>query len=382
MEQTNNVALNLLQTVASQTQLPKTGKSDGDSDFQKLIEKAKSGQPDSEIEQPKTDKPAAVEKKDAPAQKEDSLSKIKKMLEQNGNAVAFKPDWTWVKVDLNTGETIATYNPGEWVKVFTDEGVENIPITDLEPWQQAQLDQLLLDPEPIDVSDPEVDALLKATDPNAEHGPAQMLEKLADEVAGVKEGKESQLFQTETVGGEKDLEVEITDADQGPQQLFYDVKAAPVKVGETYQPEQAEKADVAGQIDTGLAQALEKGESMVRIQLTPENLGSVTVEITHSAEGIIRVALSAHSTETRSLLERHAGELQGLLANRTQQDVEVNVQHNQEGQQGQNQQNPYDGRNGHGQSGQEERRQSRREQPEHSQDFMQQLRLGLIPADE
>lgn len=382
MEQTNNVALNLLQTVASQTQLPKTGKSDGDSDFQKLIEKAKSGQPDSEIEQPKTDKPAAVEKKDAPAQKEDSLSKIKKLLEQNGNAAAFKPDWTWVKVDLNTGETIATYNPGEWVKVFTDEGVENIPITDLEPWQQAQLDQLLLDPEPIDVSDPEVDALLKATDPNAEHGPAQMLEKLADEVAGVKEGKEPQLFQTETAGGEKNLEVEITDADQGPQQLFHDVKAAPVKVGETYQPEQAEKADVAGQIDTGLAQALEKGESMVRIQLTPENLGSVTVEITHSAEGIIRVALSAHSSETRGLLERHAGELQGLLANRTQQDVEVNVQHNQESQQGQNQQNPYDGRNGHGQSGQEERRQSRREQPEHSQDFMQQLRLGLIPADE
>ena len=118
------------------------------------------------------------------------------------------------------------------------------------------------------------------------------------------------------------------------------------------------------------------------IQLNPENLGSVTVEITRSAEGLIRVALSAHSGETRGLLERHAGELQGMIANRTQQDVEVNVQHSQEGQQGQNQQNPYDGRNGSGQGGQEERRQPRREQSGDSRDFMQQLRLGLIPGDE
>ena len=131
-----------------------------------------------------------------------------------------------------------------------------------------------------------------------------------------------------------------------------------------------------------IIQALEKGESMVRIQLNPENLGSVTVEITRSAAGLIRVALSAHSGETRGLLERHAGELQGMIANRTQQDVEVNVQHSQEGQQGQNQQNPYDGRSGSGQGGQEERRQPRREQSGDSRDFMQQLRLGLIPGDE
>lgn len=381
MEQSSNVALNLLQAVASQTQLPKTGRSDGDSDFQKLMDKAQSGQPDSEIqEQPKTEKPAAVEKKDAPAQKEDSLSKIKKMLEQNGNAVAFKPDWVWVKMDLNTGETIATYNPGEWVKVLTSEGVENVPITDLEPWQQAQLDQLLVDPNPIDVSDPEVDAMLKATAPGADNSPAAMLEQAVSDQFGKVMGKTMETLQPQAQ--EDDGEAEITYVDQGPQQLFHDVKAAPVKVGEVYQPEQTDKADVAQQIDAGLAQALEKGESMVRIQLTPENLGSVTVEITRSAEGMIRVALNAHSGETRSLLERHAGELQGLLSSRTQQDVEVNVQHNQESQQNQNQQNPYDGRNGHGQGGQEERRQSRREQSEHGQDFMQQLRLGLIPADE
>lgn len=381
MEQSSNVALNLLQAVASQAQPPKTGKGDGDSDFQKLMDKAQSGQPDNGIqERPKAEKPAAVEKKDAPAQKEDSLSKIKKMLEQQG-AFAYQPDCPCVCVDPETGETTAVYNPGEYVLVHTGEGAfEMVPTVDLEPWQQVQLKQLLLDPNPIDVRDPKVDAMLEATAPGADNSPAALLDRVVTDQFGKVMGKTVEEVQPQPQ--EDDGQIEAIDVDQAPQQLFHDVKAAPVKVGEAYDVEQADKADVARQIDTGLAQALEKGESMVRIQLTPENLGSVTVEITHSAEGLIRVALNAHSGETRSLLERHAGELQGLLSSRTQQEVEVNVQQNQESQQGQNQQNPYDGRGGHGQGGQEERRQSRREQSGHGQDFMQQLRLGLIPADE
>ena len=64
------------------------------------------------------------------------------------------------------------------------------------------------------------------------------------------------------------------------------------------------------------------------------------------------------------------------------QEVQVDVQRQQESQQGQNQQHQqnYDGHNGHAQDGQERRQQRR----EHTgpQDFMQQLRLGLIPGEE
>lgn len=377
MEQSSNVALNLLQAVASQNQLPRTGKSDGDSDFQKLMDKAKSGQPDSEIDQPKTDKPAAAKKPEkAPAQDKKSPEEE---TQENPWVVVGQVDPSLlqpVTVEMpGTGEKV-TIMTGNWIG---GGGLERIPTEEGAAMQEQGSGTIpVAQPQVMDVSDPEADAVLEATDPTVEHGPAQMLEKLADQVAGTEE-KTPELFQAKET--DADTEVEITDVDQGPQQLFHDVKAAPVKVGEAYDVEQADKADVARQIDTGLAQALEQGESMVRIQLTPENLGSVTVEITRSAEGLIRVALNAHSGETRSLLERHAGELQGLLSSRTQQDVEVNVQQNQESQQNQNQ-HPYDGRSGHGQSGQEERRQSRREQPEHGQDFMQQLRLGLIPADE
>ena len=64
------------------------------------------------------------------------------------------------------------------------------------------------------------------------------------------------------------------------------------------------------------------------------------------------------------------------------QEVQVDVQRQQESQQGQNQQHQqnYDGHNGHAQDGQE-RRQQRREHTS-PQDFMQQLRLGLIPGEE
>ena len=136
---------------------------------------------------------------------------------------------------------------------------------------------------------------------------------------------------------------------------------------------------MVGQVEAQLAQALQTGETMVRIQLTPENLGEVTVEITQSSDGALRIALSAHNDSTRGLLERHASDLQGMLASRTNQNVEVNVQRQAESQQNQNQQHNYDGHNGHAQDGQERRRQQR----EHTspEDFMQQLRLGLISDD-
>lgn len=219
--------------------------------------------------------------------------------------------------------------------------------------------------------------MLEATDPTVEHGPAELLEKVVDEQAGKTVRQAVEEVQPQEEDG--DAQVELLDSQQAPRQLFRDVEAAPVKVGETYDAQQAKEPDVAKQIDTQLAQALQKGESMVRIQLNPERLGSVTVEITRSAEGILHVALSAHSAETRGLLERHAGDLQGMLSSRGQ-EVQVDVQRQQESQQGQNQQHQnYDGHNGHAQDGQE-RRQQRREHTS-TQDFMQQLRLGLIPAD-
>ncbi len=185
---------------------------------------------------------------------------------------------------------------------------------------------------------------------------------------------------------EKGEDVQVVDAGQAPQALFQDVEAAPIKVGETMTTDQPEEAqDVGDQVAEPLMKALEKGDSRVEISLTPETLGNVRVEITRSQDGSLHVALSADTAQTRSLLEKHAGNLQNLLVDRNQGMVQVEVQRQQESQQNQNQnQNPnnnsYDGRNGHGQDRQQEQRHGQ-QHSERGEDFLQQLRLGLIPEE-
>ncbi len=345
-------------------------------DFQKLIEKAASGQPDSEVEQPKAEKPATRKPEKSPGQKEEDPVEASKRMQVylapvSPEQLAQYPA-EWLPQNLEEGEPIVC------IGVRTGANGEDIPILMGANEAARMYGKQVVDPALYDVSDPEADAMLEATDPTVEHGPAQLLEKVTAEQFGKEVKQVAEEVQPQE--GEDDPQMELLDAQQAPRQLFRDVEAAPVKVGEAYDAQQAQEPDVVRQIDTQLAQALQKGESMVRIQLTPEHLGSVTVEISQSADGILRVALSAHSAETRGLLERHAGDLQGMLSSRGQ-EVQVDVQRQPESQQGQNQQHQnYDGHNGHAQDGQERRQQRR----EHTgpQDFMQQLRLGLIPGEE
>jgi flagellar hook-length control protein FliK len=366
MEQTNMV-MAMYQTMAAQGMLPKTGKTgDKSGDFQKLLDQksqpAKNDAPAQE--KPKVDG-AAAENEEASV-KEDPLEQIKKLAEQG--YVISQPSIAAMTLDGKT------YEPGEYVIAWKGPDVQFIPVTGLDESQMRQLQELIDPVYEMDVSDPEADALLEATDPTAEHSPAELLEMAVNHQSG--KAMEQAVEEAKPQGKDEDAQVELIDVEQGPRQIFHDVKAAPIKVAEA--PEMEQPQNVAQQIDAGLAQALQKGESLVRIQLNPENLGEVTVEISQSAQGILKVALTASSADTRHLLERHAGDLQGMLSNRTEQSVEVSVQRQQESQQNQNQQHSYDGHNGHAQDGQE-----RRQRREHtsSQDFMQQLRLGLIPDD-
>lgn len=370
MEQTNMVQA-MYQVMAAQGMVPKTGKA-GDKaadSFQKLLDqKAQPAKSDAPVqEKPKTD--SAAVKEEGPVQEKDVLEQVERLAEQG--CVMVQPP---VAIVMPDGQV---FQPGEYVVAWDGAKWNTIPVAQMSPWQEQQLQQLTHNMELMEnAKDPEADAMLEATDPNADQGPAALLEKAVDEQAG----KAVQQTAEEAKPQRKDDEqVQVVDVDQGPQQLFHDVKAAPVKVGDVEAPQQTQEADVAGQIDAQLAQALQTGETMVRIQLTPENLGEVTVEITQSVDGALRIALSAHNDGTRGLLERHAGDLQGMLAGRTGQSVEVSVQRQAESQQNQNQQHSYDGHNGHAQDGQERRQQ--RQQHTSPEDFMQQLRLGLIPDD-
>ena len=161
--------------------------------------------------------------------------------------------------------------------------------------------------------------------------------------------------------------------------LFEGVETTPIKVAEA--PERTEQsAPVNQQVVEKLSTMMETGETRVQIQLEPVELGKMTIELTHSADGTLTVLLDAENAQTRSLLEKHMGSLQEALADRGQKMVQITVEHNEESQRQENQQRNdfHDGQNGQ----QQEQQQQRRDARNNSADFMQQLRLGLIPLEE
>ena len=131
------------------------------------------------------------------------------------------------------------------------------------------------------------------------------------------------------------------------------------------------------QVQKPLQEAILQGESRVEISLSPRNLGSVTVEITRSGDGSLHVLFGASSEQTMNLLEKNSAGLRMLLADSNQAPVRIEVQNAKEQQSGGQFLNPEDGGQGRGQ--QQQRREERG--GERSQDFIQQLRLGLIQPE-
>ena len=381
-EQINSAAISMVQAAALRMDPTQTAAKDNGekNDFQKLLEeKSKPTTPErkeqAEAEEKETVEP--VKKKKLPL-REERLISVKELL-QSGQismppGVIPVPQPVVPKMEIMGAGDQAQMLSVESIeegKLITDEFAQDSPVQVFQGPMQEPVQQEI---QPQEEVQPEEEAQPQQAVEAAQPSQAEQTEAPVEQAAPVHAEKVE-------ARDSEEPEVEITEAEQAPQQLFHDVKAAPVKVGEVYDAPKTEQADVVKQIDNGLAQALEKGESYVRIQLNPESLGSVTVEIGQSADGILRVAISARSGETRNLLERHAADLQGLLNSRTQQTVQVEVERQQESQQGQNQ-HPYDGHNGQDQSGHQQEQQHQRREHTGSQDFFQQLRLGLIPTED
>jgi flagellar hook-length control protein FliK len=160
--------------------------------------------------------------------------------------------------------------------------------------------------------------------------------------------------------------------------VFQNVETHMVKVSETSDAESTSEAEPPEQqIATRLSDAIEQGESHVEIQLEPQSLGKVTVELTQHSDGSLHIILNADSTRTHSLLQQHSEALQQLLSGQDRKPVEIAVEHQQRSQDAPN----YDGH--HGQNQQQEQQQENRHSnhAKSSEDFLQQLRLGLVPLE-
>ena len=157
--------------------------------------------------------------------------------------------------------------------------------------------------------------------------------------------------------------------------VFQEVREIPVKVGEAPAAEETPETPMEDQIGPRLAEALKTGDTRVEIQLAPESLGKVTVEVTLREDGTLHVALHAENSQTRGLLERSADNLMAMLGRDARHEVQVEVPRQQESQQ----QNFYDQQQGH--EHQQHQQQQRRQERQGGEDFLHQLRLGLVPGD-
>ena len=168
-----------------------------------------------------------------------------------------------------------------------------------------------------------------------------------------------------------DLTGEIPDA----QPLFKDVEAAPVKVGENFQLD-TQQEDMDEVLADTVRYAAQAGLKEVEIMLNPQNLGSLTIKLTQSSDGILQVVFQTTTEKAANLLNQHLDNLNGLLQGVNQNEVRVEVQRGEDSQQAQQQQTNPDGHN------HQQQQQQQQQEEEHSGDFLQKLRLGLFGLDD
>lgn len=209
------------------------------------------------------------------------------------------------------------------------------------------------------------------TVPEAIQKPAEVTDASVQQDGGPDLQEQSQVTEMHEQKSPEDDFMDTADVTQSAEKpVFEAVETAPVKVSETAAPvETTQTEPVEDQIANKLTETLSFGETRVELQLTPENLGKVTIELTQKEDGSLHIALRAENSQTRSLLERDMSGLQSLLSRTTQQEVQVDVSQPQEQQQQQN----YDG---HQQ--QQHQQQEQRENRQRSETFLNQLRLGLL----
>lgn len=187
------------------------------------------------------------------------------------------------------------------------------------------------------------------------------------ETDSVQSSKETSGQEATTEEDTGDSEMELEGDVETP--LFRKVEAAPVKVAE---PVNTQQPDMEAQIADRLMKAVNAGDQTVTIQLTPENLGTITAQITRTAEGALQILLQASNSEAANLLNSHASNLAAVLQSNGQ-TVTVEVQHAEESTDAQEQGDP--GTNPDEKGGNQQQEQKKEEAI--SDDFLQQMRLGL-----
>lgn len=179
----------------------------------------------------------------------------------------------------------------------------------------------------------------------------------------------------EDTGAESDVDAELVGQNQQGNTLFDKVESTPIKVAETVN---TQDPDMDAQMAKIIQTAVDDGENTVIIRMTPESLGTVTAEITQTAEGTLRVVLQAADDVATALLKNHVNQLVQALQS-TGQTVTVEIAASEEAEQSDQEQ--ADGQEKNQEQQQGEGKNQDEQEFVYNEDFMQQLRLGLAGFD-
>lgn len=146
--------------------------------------------------------------------------------------------------------------------------------------------------------------------------------------------------------------------------LFDKVEATPIQVAQPVRADQPEfPVHLAARIDNAAMQ----GQNTIEVQLTPYELGKITIRLTVTEDG---TQISMHSTNSKTvrLLAEHAANIGAIIEQNQQGPVSVSVEQEQ---------SQYTQQEHHGNGQQQQQQQERRQDHPKNDDFIQQLRLGL-----
>lgn len=386
MNVTENYLLQQMQNLAaSMSNVPQTGsgkdKTPEGGSFQDMMDQAskagseKTPAKETDGKQPTKENAGAAEEEKTPVQAEKKEELKPEQLAGNPNAVnildLFRPDVVQpmeepvieVPVDAIAEESVEAPDfalDGQLPQMET--GVEAGVDTGVSMEQQPENFQSAMEEVPQEQPAETAEAV---ETPEAAPERVENADKPQAEVREVEE-------QTET-GDEPKAE-----AAESQQPVFHEAESVPVKVGEAYETVDTREPDMEQKLADVIRTAAQGGAQKVEIHLAPQNLGSLTIEMTKDASGALQIVLHASNAKAASVLNQHMDGLQMAMRSYSQEEVRIEVQRSDESQQQHFRQADPDGR---GQ--QQNHRQQERREEEHTGDaFMQKLRLGLFGADE
>ena len=176
-------------------------------------------------------------------------------------------------------------------------------------------------------------------------------------------------------GGEQELpELDSVQTEGAAQPLFDRTEHMPVKVGEADTLD-ATEPDFAPRLAKAITEAEQEGARHVELKLAPEHLGKLSVELTQGKDGVLHIVFHAENEQAMKLLQEHSATLVSMLHGSHSGEIQVEVPRPQQGEQPWQQPAQQPGQQ-HGRNPQEQGRQR-----QSTEDFLQQLRLGLLGVE-